>query len=171
MGMLEQLLASAGQAADSSRNPFLPAGEHKVSIRTIGYKDGFKGLSFIVELDVLESTTAAPGVYSVVRRKQSAADPGFDGDAKKWLVAVATEIARNSGDPGFTPSADDLKPENFLKLCSEFKLCGYTNKENKVETMSDVEGTVLLVSSVPGKSQKGVALTFHNPRPSTGKAE
>jgi hypothetical protein len=171
MNMLEQLLASAGQAADSSRNPFLPAGEHKVSIRSVGYKDGFKGLSFIVELDVLESTTAAPGLYSVVRRKQSAADPGFDGDAKKWLVAIVTEIVRNSGDPAFTPSVDDLKPENFIKTCSEFNICGYTNRDGKVEAMSDIEGTVLLVNSVAGVSKKGVSLTFHNPRPSTGKVE
>ena len=43
MNMLEQLLSSAGQAADSSRNPFLPAGEHKVAIRTMGYRDGRLG--------------------------------------------------------------------------------------------------------------------------------
>lgn len=170
MNMLEQLLSSAGQAADSSRNPFLPAGEHKVAIRTMGYRDGFKGLSFIVEMDVLESTTASPGLYSVVRRQQNAQDSGFNGDAKKWLVAVVTEIVRNGGEPDFSPSADDLKPENFIKTCSDFKICGYINRDGKTEVVSDVEGVTLMVSSVAGTSKKGVSLTFHNPRPSTGKA-
>lgn len=171
MSMLDQLLAqtATAQAGGFGTSNYLPAGKHKVSLRNMHFREGFNGLAFIVEMDVIESTTAEPGLYKVVRLQKAADTQGIFSDAQKWMKAVIVEIMRNAGEPDYVMSAEDAKPENLTKTSQDASIIGFSSKKETIP--SKVEGVVLVVDSVAGESKKGQPLVFHNPAPSTPRAE